>query len=77
MRQKTGNYPGVTVEKHSGITRVGDSVLELIDLPGMFALSAHSAEERIASDVVLGRIPKMESPQSQKGICRGGGGIGQ
>jgi len=62
MRQKTGNYPGVTVEKHVGITRIGDSVLELIDLPGMFALSAHSLEERIASDVVLGRIPDMQRP---------------
>jgi len=62
MSQKTGNYPGVTVEKHIGIARVGDSVLELIDLPGMFALSAHSPEERIAADVVLGRIPEMQRP---------------
>ena len=62
MRQKTGNYPGVTVEKHIGITRIGDASLELIDLPGMFALSAHSLEERIASDVVLGRIPDMPKP---------------
>ena len=62
MRQKTGNYPGVTVEKHVGITRIGDTSLELVDLPGMFALSAHSLEERIASDVVLGRIPDMPKP---------------
>ena len=62
MRQKTGNYPGVTVEKHVGITRIGDVSLELVDLPGMFALSAHSLEERIASDVVLGRIPDMPKP---------------
>jgi ribosome biogenesis GTPase A len=47
MRQKTGNYPGVTVERHVGIVRIGDKSLELIDLPGMFALSAHSLEERI------------------------------
>jgi len=63
MRQKTGNYPGVTVEKHIGVTRIGDTSLELIDLPGMFALSAHSLEERIASDVVLGRIPDMPKPE--------------
>jgi ferrous iron transport protein B len=62
MRQKTGNYPGVTVEKHVGITRVGDDSLELIDLPGMFALSAHSLEERIASDVVLGRMADTPRP---------------
>ena len=62
MRQKTGNYPGVTVEKHVGVTRVGDIELELIDLPGMFALSAHSLEERIAADVVLGRMQDMDRP---------------
>ena len=62
MRQKTGNYPGVTVEKHVGITRAGDVAIELIDLPGMFALSANSLEERIAVDVVLGRIPSMARP---------------
>jgi len=62
MRQKTGNYPGVTVEKHVGVTRVGDTEFSLVDLPGMFALSAHSLEERIAADVVLGRIPGIDRP---------------
>jgi ferrous iron transport protein B len=62
LRQKTGNYPGVTVEKHVGVVTFDDIAFELIDLPGMFALSAHSLEERIASDVVLGRIPDMERP---------------
>jgi len=62
MRQKIGNYPGVTVEKHVGIARFDDSLLELIDLPGTFALSAHSAEERIAVDVALGRVPGTAQP---------------
>jgi ferrous iron transport protein B len=62
LRQKTGNYPGVTVEKHVGVVTLDDTAFELIDLPGMFALSAHSLEERIASDVVLGRMPEMERP---------------
>ena len=62
LRQRTGNYPGVTVEKHTGTARFGDQSIQLIDLPGMFALSAHSLEERIAADVVLGRIPDMERP---------------
>lgn len=62
LRQKTGNYPGVTVEKHVGTVKLDDAVFELIDLPGMFALSAHSLEERIASDVVLGRMSDMQRP---------------
>ncbi|SVD94808.1 uncharacterized protein METZ01_LOCUS447662, partial [marine metagenome] len=62
MRQKTANYPGVTVEKHVGITKIGTRTLELIDLPGLFSLSPHSLEERIATDVVLGRIGEVERP---------------
>ena len=62
MRQRTGNYPGVTVEKHTGIAKLGAQSIELVDLPGMFALSAHSLEERIAVDVVLGRIADMDRP---------------
>jgi ferrous iron transport protein B len=62
MRQRTGNYPGVTVEKHVGTFRSGETSVELIDLPGMFALSAHSLEERIACDVVLGRFEEIERP---------------
>lgn len=62
LRQKTGNYPGVTVEKHVGIVRLPDVSLELVDLPGMFALSAHSLEERIAVDVVLGRMRDVVRP---------------
>ena len=62
LRQRTGNYPGVTVEKHVGTVRLDGAVYELIDLPGMFALSAYSLEERIACDLVMGRMPDMERP---------------
>lgn len=62
LRQKTGNFPGVTVERHTGTLRLEDQALELIDLPGTFALSANSLEERIAVDVVLGRMPEMPAP---------------
>ncbi|HWM28258.1 MAG TPA: ferrous iron transport protein B [Woeseiaceae bacterium] len=62
LRQSTGNYPGVTVEKHTGIAKLGDTVIELIDLPGTFSLGAHSMEERIAVDVVLGRMPDVNPP---------------
>ena len=62
LRQRTANYPGATVEKHIGVTQIGDTALELIDLPGTFSLSAHSMEERIAVDVVLGRMPGTNPP---------------
>jgi len=62
LRQRTANYPGATVEKHIGVTQIGDDAVELIDLPGTFSLSAHSMEERIAVDVVLGRMPGTNPP---------------
>ncbi len=62
LRQRTANYPGATVEKHVGTANLGKVVLELIDLPGTFSLSAHSMEERIAVDVVLGRMPGTNPP---------------
>ena len=62
LKQKTGNYPGVTVERHTGTIRVDGQPLELIDLPGTFALSAGSLEERIAVDVVLGRVEGTPKP---------------
>lgn len=62
LRQRTANYPGVTVEKHVGTMRFNEMALELVDLPGMYALSAHSLEERIAVDVLLGRMPDVRPP---------------
>ena len=62
LRQRIGNYPGVTVERHIGTLRVGDRTIELIDLPGTHALSAHSLEEQIAVDVILGHMEGTANP---------------
>jgi ferrous iron transport protein B len=62
LRQRIGNYPGVTVERHIGTVKVGDRTLELVDLPGTHALSAHSLEEQIAVDVILGHMEGTANP---------------
>lgn len=62
LRQTTGNYPGVTVEKHSGVVQLTQSALELVDLPGIYCLGGFSADERIAVDVLLGRIKGTPRP---------------
>lgn len=55
-RAKVGNYPGITVDRRSASLRLpGNSEVELCDLPGTYSLSAHSAEEQVAVDAVLGR----------------------
>ncbi|HMD19057.1 MAG TPA: ferrous iron transport protein B, partial [Alloacidobacterium sp.] len=65
LRQKVANYPGVTVEQHygklSGIDR-GD--LTLIDLPGIYSLSTHSEDARVAVDVLHGKMPGAPAPDA-------------
>ncbi|MFH1680947.1 MAG: FeoB small GTPase domain-containing protein, partial [Candidatus Eisenbacteria bacterium] len=51
LTQKVGNYPGVTVEKKTGLLT---PEIELIDLPGMYSLAAHSPDELLATRVLLG-----------------------
>ena len=62
LRQRIGNYPGVTVERHTGSLRINERSIELVDLPGTHALSAHSFEEKIAIDVILGRMEGARPP---------------
>jgi len=53
---RIGNYPGVTVERRSGSSRLdGNRLVEVVDLPGTYSLSARSAEEQIALWAVLGQ----------------------
>lgn len=47
-RQHVGNYPGVTVERKTGVFQLADMEIELIDLPGIYSLSSSSPEEQVA-----------------------------
>jgi ferrous iron transport protein B len=62
-RQKVANYPGVTVERKTGVfvTPAGRSV-SLVDLPGTYSLRGRSPDEEITRDVVLGRFPDEALP---------------
>jgi ferrous iron transport protein B len=62
LRQKTANFPGVTVEKRIGKVTLNGMVMDLIDLPGTYSLSSNSDDERIAVDVLLGRIAGTPPP---------------
>ncbi|MEO0795210.1 MAG: ferrous iron transport protein B [Verrucomicrobiota bacterium] len=64
MRQRVGNYPGVTVEKKLGTVHLPMGQATLIDLPGAYSLSASSLDERVAVDVLSGHLPGMERPDA-------------
>ena len=53
IRQKTGNWPGVTVERKEGRFRLRNSEVVAIDLPGIYSLDASSLDEAVTRDYLL------------------------
>lgn len=54
LKQKIGNFPGVTVEKRSGISTLPDgSSIEVIDLPGIYSIYPRSLDEQIVAEILL------------------------
>ncbi len=52
--QKTGNFPGVTVERKTGILKLAEDLrVRLVDLPGSYSLYPNSADERIATEILI------------------------
>ncbi|HEY6817618.1 MAG TPA: ferrous iron transporter B [Croceibacterium sp.] len=63
-RQKIANYPGVTVERKAGrMTLPSGEPVELVDLPGSYALDAASPDEEVTRKVVLGEFPGEAQPE--------------
>jgi ferrous iron transport protein B len=65
LRQKVGNFPGVTVEHHTGVVR-GENGKEaaVIDLPGIYSLVPVSEDERVTVDVLEGRMDGIKRPDA-------------
>ena len=65
LRQKVGNFPGVTVEHHTGYVRDSENnEIALIDLPGVYSLSPKSEDEKVAVDVLTGQMPGTPAPDA-------------
>lgn len=55
LNQKTGNYPGVTVDKHVGVTKTSSGTkLNITDLPGTYSVYPKSLDEEVACKSLLG-----------------------
>ena len=52
--QRVGNWPGVTVERKSGLVKKHKDI-EIQDLPGIYSLSPYSPEEKVARDYLLSK----------------------
>ncbi|MCC6239786.1 MAG: ferrous iron transport protein B [Phycisphaerales bacterium] len=65
LRQKVGNYPGVTVEKKTGRMKLPDGRwANLIDLPGAYSIISRSPDERIAMQVLRGLRSDTPAPDA-------------
>ncbi len=52
-RHHVGNWPGVTVEKKEGTTSLNGVVIDVVDLPGTYSLTAYSIEEIVARRFIV------------------------
>ncbi len=54
LNQKIGNFPGITVEKKTGLSVLPNgSSIEIIDLPGIYSIYPRSLDEKIVAEVLL------------------------
>ncbi len=69
LKQKVGNYPGVTVEKKIGrmMGSTPDRSVDILDLPGTYSLAVRSPDEQVARDVLLGQMP--DTPRPDVVVC--------
>jgi ferrous iron transport protein B len=55
IRQRTGNWPGVTVERKEGRFELEGRQIAVIDLPGIYSLDAGSLDEQVTRNYLLSR----------------------
>ena len=75
LKQPIGNWPGVTVEKKSGVARFEGSGIrdqgsggevKVVDLPGIYSLTATSEDERATLEYVLSHEKVPETDKGEK-----------
>lgn len=64
LRQKVANYPGVTVERRSGVVTESVGSVEVIDLPGVHSLSPRSLDQKVTRDFLMGRMEGDRQPDA-------------
>lgn len=57
IRQKIGNWPGVTIDKKQGYTNYKGRAIAVMDLPGTYSINARSPEEKIVENYLTRERP--------------------
>ncbi|MBC8767373.1 ferrous iron transport protein B [Arenibacter sp. BSSL-BM3] len=59
LKQKVGNYPGITVEKKEGVCKLPRGVkAHILDLPGTYSLNTTSLDESVVVELLLNKNDK-------------------
>ena len=64
LRQRVANYPGVTVERRSGIVESVAGPVEVIDLPGVHGLSPRSLDQMVTRNALMGELEGDRRPDA-------------
>ena len=57
LRERVGNYSGVTVGEKTAEIQFGDYIIKITDLPGTYSLTSYSDDEKIVHDFIINEIP--------------------
>jgi len=60
LRQKTGNFSGVTVEQKSGLIIDANQPINIIDLPGTYGIGGKTEDKKITFEILLSRKPNSQ-----------------
>jgi ferrous iron transport protein B len=65
LHQKVANFPGVTVDHHTGLAELADGrAVRIIDIPGIYSMAARSEDERVAFEVLTGARADTPKPDA-------------
>jgi ferrous iron transport protein B len=71
LRQKVGNFPGVTVEPKRGDAHIDKTTTHLVDLPGMYSLLPKTPDEALSVAVLLGQHERLPMPEAVVFVMEG------
>ena len=58
-RERIGNWSGVTVERAEAVASIAGQKVRVVDLPGIYSLSAHTLDEQAAYDFIVNERPDL------------------
>ena len=69
LNQQVGNYPGITVDKKTGICKINQITrAKIIDLPGTYSLNANSIDENVVIELLLNKSGINHQYESKENI---------